>query len=207
MGAMGGMQGAGMGMMAMGVIIDASAQLQQGRIAHAEGKTQRNIMNYNAQVKLQNAKTIKQVSLFNQTRQAEAAERALSTTEARAGMTGALPPVEVFTKQKEESELENMLIGYESLVKRQQLETAAQFDVGIGRMYEKAGGMALKASRWQATSTILQGIGGILAQQGSGARGTKMDTEKSYDFGGSGSPVTNENVGWNYTRNFGKSYW
>jgi hypothetical protein len=153
-----------MGLTGAGSIITATGQLQEGRIAEAEGKTQQNIMNYNAAVKRQNAKQIKQVSQFTQTRQAETAERSLSTTQARAGMSGGLPPVEVFAKQKEEDELENLLIGYESLVKQQQLETSAKFDIGQGEMFRYAGKMAKRASYWQAAATVLQGFGGAASQ-------------------------------------------
>lgn len=157
-----------MGLTGTGSIITATAQLQGGREAEAEGKTAQNIMNYNATVKRQNAAALKAATTFNQIRQVKGAERLGSTMLSRAGASGARvdvgAPVAAFAEQAEESELDMLLMGYESGIKQQQIEMGAQFDIMQGGIYKAKGKAARKASYWQAASTILTGFGGAASQ-------------------------------------------
>lgn len=147
-----------------GSIITASAQLQAGREAEAQGYSQQNIQNYNAATLINNALSEKGAALFNQQHQAEQGARQVGTIRASAGVSGARMDsnaiVAAVAEQSQNNELDNLLMGYESLVKQRQMQTQAEQAKRYGASLAAAGVSAKKASYWQATATVLQGFGG-----------------------------------------------
>ena len=126
--------------------------VMQAQAASVEGKSAQNIANYNAQVAEQEAKAVEQRTALEQRREAQAAARRQSTLEARLGASGAVTtagaPLLLQAKQASESELENLLIGYEGATQAARLRSQA---VGI-----RAGGkLARQRGRAKATGALI----------------------------------------------------
>lgn len=113
------------------------------RAARVEGKSARNIANYNAAVMEQEAKAQRAKAGFEQVRQAERAARIKSTLRARLAASGALPdvgtPLLLQEEQAAELELENLLIGYEGEVGARRAESQAILDRLQGRLAKLRG--------------------------------------------------------------------
>ena len=115
----------------------------------AEGHSKRNISNYNAKVSEQNAKAEELRANFNQIQQEKEAQRLRSKLSANigaAGGSGSPVALDIKLQQAEESELENLLIGYEGEVKSQKLKNQAVLDRLQGQLYHMAGHNAARAA-------------------------------------------------------------
>jgi hypothetical protein len=93
-----------------------------------EGTSAQNIANFNAQVSEKEGEAAKLRSGFDQVQQAKDAERVKSTLRANLGSSGALDSVvatDLLGEQAGESELENLLIGFEGEVADRQAKSKA----------------------------------------------------------------------------------
>ena len=159
------------------------------------GKSAQNIAEFRAQIAEQNAKAARLRSGFAQQRQAEVAEANLSQTIANLGAAGAIGSpvaIDIGLKQISESELENLLIGFEGeraeasslltaaleraggKLARQQAKSAARaanisFAISIaslGAGFLGRGTPTSKTAVPQTSSPFLTGTGGTTLNQG-----------------------------------------
>ena len=108
----------------------------------AEGKNQQRVSEYQAQVEEQQAKAEEMRSQFDQMQQAKEAERIKSSTVAKigaAGGSGSPVAIDINLEQAKELELENLLIGYEGMVKSQRHKNQAELDRLQGKLAYQAG--------------------------------------------------------------------
>ena len=115
----------------------------------AEGKSAQNIANFNAAVAEQTGRAAKTRAGFAQKRQAETAARTQSALTAKIAAAGGLEsPVaaDILAEQASESELENLLIGFEGEVAAQQAETQAELDKLQGRLSRAKSSAAARAA-------------------------------------------------------------
>jgi len=115
----------------------------------AEGKSAQNIDNFNAAVAKQQGKAAKTRAGFAQKRQAETAVRTQSALTAKIAAAGGLEsPVaaDILAEQAAESELENLLIGFEGEVAARRAESQAELDVLAGKLARKRGKAAARAA-------------------------------------------------------------
>ncbi len=115
----------------------------------AEGKSAQNIANFNAAVAKQQGKAAETKATFAQKRQAESAEKtqsALTAKIAAAGGLGSPVAADILAEQAAESELENLLIGYEGEVGARRAESQATIDRLSGRLAKQRGKSAGRAA-------------------------------------------------------------
>ena len=116
----------------------------------AEGKSARNIAEYNALVAEQQGKAALLESAFNQMQQAKEAERIKSSMLANigaAGGAGSPVAIDIERAQAAELELENLLIGYEGQVKSSRAKSQAELDRLQGKLaYQSGKNAARKAN-------------------------------------------------------------
>ena len=149
-------------MIVIGPGVMAAGQIQQGRVAEAEGKSRQNIAEYNAAVQEREAEAIRQKAGFESKRQAKRAARVKSALTAELGAAGGLgSPVaaDLAAEQAAVLELENLLIGFGGEVGAGRAETQAEFDRLQGKLSRQRGKAARKASYFRAGGTLLTGFG------------------------------------------------
>jgi len=115
----------------MGQIIQAYGSYKAGQAYKAEGKSEQKIANYNAALAERQAEIIGQRTTFAQIRQAQEASRIRGSLMASMGASGISPSTSgaaVLAKQAKESELENLLIGYEGMTEAAQARSQAELD-------------------------------------------------------------------------------
>jgi len=134
----------------------------QAQAAKQQGKDQQAMMNYNARVKEEEAKAAEQKGTLESQRQAEAASRRQSSLEAELGGSGAVPtagsPLLIQAKQASESELDNLIIGANTVNEMAGLRSQSQLDYAQGKMYRKAGNNAATATYMNTGTTVLGGL-------------------------------------------------
>ena len=140
----------------------AAGQVYQGMAADAQGKSAQNMANYNAQLALRNKAQIEARGKQESIQQAKEASRQQSKLLAQLGGSGAVvqtgTPLDILAEQAKESELENLLIGYDTQVAAQQQESQAALDRMQGDIYRQKGKNKATASYIGAGSTLLQGF-------------------------------------------------
>jgi len=137
-----------------GTGLAAAGQIQQGRVAAAEGESAQNIANYNAAVMEQQAKAKIFKGRFEQVKQVKRGEEIKSS--ARVGKPlSLLSEAELAAKL----ELEMLLIGYESEISAQRAESQATLDRLQGKLYKQRGKNLQTASYFKAGSSLLTGFG------------------------------------------------
>ena len=145
-----------LGIMAIGTGMQAYGQRQEGQAADTAAE-------YNQQVLEREAQAKEQKSLIESRRQAGEASRKMSSLRAGLGAsgvaTGVGAPLEILSAQAQESELENLMIGYEG-----QTEAAGLREQG--KMARWEGKQAKKAGAIGAGATLLSGFGGMANDQG-----------------------------------------
>ncbi len=142
----------------------------------AQGASEQNIAEFNAQVAEQRAEAELIRSGFGQMQQAKEAERIKSRLRAgigAAGGAGSPVAIDLELEQTKELELENLLIGFEGEVLAQQAESQAVLDRLQGKLARQRGKSAARAANVQfgvqlATLGIAAGSGG----KGGGTSGT-----------------------------------
>ena len=113
----------------------------------AQGKSQQNISEYNADVNEMQAKSERARTNFDQMQQAKQAERTKSSLRAKIGAAGGgESPVklDILKEQANESELEQLLIGFEGETKAGQLEQKAILNRLEGELAYRSGKAAAR---------------------------------------------------------------
>lgn len=155
--------GGGSALAGAGVAAGAAGGIMGGFGAAQEGRNAYQMAKYNAAVKEQEAKAIEAKTGFEQTRQAEVAERAGGTMRARMGAAGVVAttgtPLLVQAKQASESELENLMIGYEGMTEAARARSEAAGMLAEGKLAKKRGKMEMWGKFMGAGGTLLSGFG------------------------------------------------
>ena len=150
----------------------------QAESAKAQGKSEQNLAEYNAQIMERNAQIAEQrkrmaerAGTVKSRQQAKAASRQQSKLLANLGASGAViqtgAPLDVLAEQASESEIENMMIGYDTQVAMMQAQSEAdsmrheaQAELFRGDMARTRGKNRATASYIGAGGTLLSGFGG-----------------------------------------------
>jgi hypothetical protein len=165
--------------------ISAQGQMEAGKAADAQAKSEQNMANYNAALGEREAKQTEAVTALQQKQQAEASDRAASTSKAGLGASGAVTttgsPLLIQAEQASQNELQNLMIGYQGAEEATALRSGAALDVMGGKIARQRGSAAKTASYYGAGSTLLssfssmaggfKGGGGSSAATGSGMYG------------------------------------
>lgn len=146
-----------------GLAMQAIGTYQAGVAAEAEAKAQQAVAEYNARVAEQEAKTKRNVAAFKQRRQAQEAQRYQSALQAGLGASGAVPtegaPLMIQARQAAESELENLLIGYEGEIGAMRSRSQAAIDRAQASIYGQRAKSARRAGIFGAGTSLLTGFG------------------------------------------------
>ena len=106
--------------------------IQSGEAQAAQAKSQQAMANYNALLSKRQADAARAESQQAQLQQARAARRKESSLLARLGISGVAPsegtPLLIQSVQAQESELENLLIGYEGIIGRNRALSQSALD-------------------------------------------------------------------------------
>lgn len=152
-----------MGLIAAG--LTAGGMIYQGMMASQQAKTAQAVADYNAQLQEQQARQIEARTALAQKRQAKAATRKMGTLVARLGASGGVisegAPLLIQATQASESEMENLMIGYEGAVKASQARSQGQIDRMQADIYGKSATGALVGGALGAGSTLLTGFSEI----------------------------------------------
>ena len=136
--------------------------VSQAQAAKQQGQSQKAMMEYNARVEEQKARQIEAKTAYDQKRQAQAAQRRMSTLTANIGASGAVgtvgSPLLVAAKQQSELDLENLMIGYEGQIGAQEHRSQAGMDVMQGNLYSQAGRNRATGAYMGAGTSILGGL-------------------------------------------------
>lgn len=136
-------------MLIAGAGLSAFGQYQAGEEAAATSK-------YNQQVKEREAQAAEQRAMVESRRQAQEASRKMSTLRAGLGASGAVTsegtPLAILGEQARQSELENLMVGYEG-------QTQAAGLREEGKQIRRAGKAERRASRIGAGASLLTGFG------------------------------------------------
>lgn len=145
----------GLGLGAVGMIGSANA-------AAAQAKGQQAMAEYNAKVQEREADAIEQATLYKQRKQTEEATRIASSQLAAMGASGAVSttgtPLLIQAKQAAESELDNLLIGYEGQIGAGKARSQGQLDLMQAGIYGTSGSNARTAGMIGAGTTLLTGF-------------------------------------------------
>lgn len=143
--------------------VAAAGSIQQGVAANREAEDQQKMADYNASVEQQKAKQIEAVGVFDSKQQAEEADRLASTQSAALGASGAVTtegsPLLIKAKQAAQSDLENLLIGYNARVGANAANNQANLDIMQGKLVRKKGENEQTGSYFSAGSSLLKGFG------------------------------------------------
>lgn len=146
--------------MVAGTGMKAYGQYQEGQAADEAAK-------YNQKVLEREAQAREQKALFDSRRQAEESARRTSSMRASMGASGTLTtegsPLQILSVQAEQDEMDNMLIGYNSMTEAQALRSK-------GEMERWKGKQAKSASRIAAGTTLLTGFSDIALMGGFGGK-------------------------------------
>ena len=148
---------------AAGAAVGAFGQLKAGQAQVAEAKSQQRVSEYNALIAQREAQAEQHRGVFAQTRQAQEAARQMSALRAGFGAAGVVPtegaPVAALAEQAAESELEQLLIGYESQLAQERLMSESELRKMEARAFRRRGKAARTASYFRAGTTLLTGFG------------------------------------------------
>jgi len=157
------------GLTAAGIGMQAFGMYQQGQAAAAQAKSQQVVAEYNARVAEQQAKATEQASLFESRRQAEEAERYQSSLRAGIGASGVVPtegsPLLIEAQQAAESELENLMIGYEGQIGAGRARSQASLDRLQGSIYGQRAATASRSAMFGAGTSLLSGFANMAYRQ------------------------------------------
>jgi hypothetical protein len=153
----------GPALMVVGALVGAYGQVQAGQAAAVEGKSSRNMAEYNAALQEREAKQIEARTALQQRRQAEESERKMGTLRVGLGASGAVTtagsPLMIQAQQASEFELENLMTGYEGREEATAARSGAALSRMEGKMAMQKGKAAKLAGYIGAGSTLLTGFG------------------------------------------------
>lgn len=145
-----------------GIGLKALGQVRAGQAADVEAQAAADQAEFNAKVQEQEAKAQRQKAEFEQRRQHRRAKRAEGTLIARLGLGGGLESQAgeaILAEQASESELENLMLGYEGEVLATRAESQAALDRTQAGISRKRGKTLARAGRIGAGATLLTGFG------------------------------------------------
>lgn len=146
-------------------------RLSGAQAAKVEAKSAQNIANFRAQVKVQEAKAIRQKGAFESKRQAKIAAERQSALEARiASAGGAISPVgtELVEEQAIEDELEQLLAGYETEALARRAIDQSTLETLAGQQAKLQGRNLALARNIQFGTTLLTGFQSVRRQKQEG---------------------------------------
>lgn len=156
-------------LMGVGIGMQALGMFQQGQAAAAEARAQQQVAQYNAKVAEREAQAIEQKTAFEQQRQAEEAARIEGSLRANLGASGAVPsegtPLMLQSKQAAESELDNLMIGYEGQIGAGRARSQSRLDKMQAGIYSQKASNARTAGMIGAGTTLLTGFGKMAYDQ------------------------------------------
>lgn len=145
-----------------GTTMQTAGQIQQGRIAEAEGEIAEDIENYNAAVMEQEANLAEKKGLYEMRKTAKEGERIIGSQIAKMGASGAAlgsgAPLRLIEEQMAEIELEKLMIGYEAETEAARALSQAESHRMRGKLAKESGKAAKKASYFGVGSSLLQGF-------------------------------------------------
>jgi sRNA-binding protein len=145
--------------------MEALGQYQSGQAAAAQAKGQQAVAEYNAKVAEQQAKAEEQATAYKQRTAAEEAARYQSSIEAGLGTSGVVQnegaPLLVQATQAAQSELDNMMIGYEGQVAAGQSRNQAGLNRLQGDIFGQQAKSAKAAGAIGAGTSLLSGFAGL----------------------------------------------
>ena len=149
----------------LGVGMQAVGTYQQSQAAAAQAEAQQAVAQYNANVAEQQAKAEEQAARFRSQRQAEEAERTRSSLQAAIGASGVVSgegsPLLIQAEQAAESELENLMIGYEGQIGAGRSRSQAGLSRLQGDIYGQRASTASSGALFGAGTSLLTGFGRI----------------------------------------------
>lgn len=169
-----------------GTGMQVAGQIQEGRIAEAEGEAAQDIENYNAAVMEQEAELAEKKGLFEMRKTAKEGKRLVGSQIAMLGASGAGlgtgAPLRLIEEQMAEIELEKLMTGYEAMTEAQRARGQAASYRMRGELARERGKSAKKASYFGAGSSLLQGFG--LASMYGGGNTFKSQLKEAVKRGG-----------------------
>lgn len=166
------------GLIVAGTVVSAGSAIAQGQAAKAQAKNQQSVANFNAQVADREAEAEEQRTAFAQERQQRSARAVRGTLRAKLAKSGAElgvgAPLALEAEQAAESELENLLIGFEGAERARSLRGQA---TGLRRQAKgigAAGRRAATAGFIGAGATLLSGFGRVKSLED--RKGTRKTT-------------------------------
>lgn len=160
----------GAGAQIAGSFAAARGQEYAGEVSAQESLTAAAVADYNAKVKEREAQAIEQKSRFESQRQASAAARTMSALEAKLGASGGATtsgvPLLLLAEQQSESDLENLMIGYEGRVEASRARSEAGLESYQADVLRQRAKNQRKAGKLAGRSTLITGLGGGISSLG-----------------------------------------
>jgi hypothetical protein len=145
-----------------GAAMGAIGAIQQGQAAAQQAKGQQAIAEYNAQVQQRAAQAQQQSDLYKGERLAESQARQASALQAQAAASGATPttgaPLLVQQKQAEQSEMDRLILGYNSNVAQQQDLNQSTIDTMQASIYGQQASNYQTAGMIGAGTSLMSGM-------------------------------------------------
>jgi hypothetical protein len=152
-----------------GLGLGAAGMIGQGNAASAAAKGQQAVSEYNAKVAQQQGKAEEQATLFKQGQQEQAAARQASSLQAAAGASGAVTtegaPLQIQGVQAQQSEMDNLMLGYQGQIAQQQSLNQSQLDELQAGIYGQQASNAQTAGLMGAGTSLLTGFGKMAMAQ------------------------------------------
>jgi len=146
-----------------GATVSAGAAIKSSQAQASQAKSQRNIAQFNAALAERDARTEEARTALEQQRASQEAQRQQSTLRAQLGASGAVvgegATLRIEAEQAEESELQNLLIGYGGQLNQARFRTEAANLTAQSRLYGQQASNIRTAGFIQAGSTLLTGFG------------------------------------------------
>lgn len=153
---------AGVGLQALGIY-------QSGQAAAAQAEGQARMAEFNAKVQEREAQAREQHAIFKQKQQFRESEQLRSRQQAAMSASGIDPgagtPLKIAEIQAEQSELDNLLIGYEGQVGAQRARSQAAIDRLQAGIHKTRASNASSAAMLGAGTSLLTGFGRIAANR------------------------------------------
>ena len=154
---------------AAGVGISALGTYQAGQAQAEQAKGQQAMAEYNAQVARQEAKALETRSLYESRLQNKEAQRIGSSLEAGLAASGVSPsagtPLLIQATQAAESEMENLMIGYEGRTAAGRAMSQSKLDTMQAGIYGTAAKNYSRGGMIGAGATLLTGFGKMAARK------------------------------------------
>lgn len=154
-----------------GTVMTAYAQSRAAEAEQVQYTGQQAMADYNAVIAEREALAIEARSLYEQQLQSQEAERYKSMMRAGLGASGVVSsagtPLLIQSKQAAESELENLMIGFEGQTAASRARSQAKLYRMQSDIYGQQAKYALKAGKIRAGTTLLTGFGQAMSGMGS----------------------------------------